>query len=52
MDWKELLEKVRAGVDMEEGADEPGQRIKIRNGETGTKPTESTENTGSSFCIL
>lgn len=43
MDWKELLEKkVRAGVDMEEGTDEPGQRIKIRNREVETKHTEGT----------
>lgn len=35
--------KVRAGVDMEEGTDEPGQRIKIRNGDVGTKHTEGTE---------
>lgn len=38
-------EKVRAGVDMEEGTDEPGQTIKIRNGEGGTKHTEGTEDT-------
>lgn len=32
-------------MDMEEGTDEPGQRIKIRNGEVGIKHTEGTENT-------
>lgn len=30
---------------MEEGAHKPGQRIKIRSREVGTKLTEGTENT-------